>query len=309
MAISQLNFFEMSVTAGLMIAAVLIFRGLFKRAPRWVFCLMWGIVALRLVVPFSIESRLSLLPEKETVFSSSVMGVIYDKDVNAQDVLSEQVPHEDTKTPSPGSDNQIIESGRPITVPGGDILNEQMQTGTEDITAPGENGLVSQISGSYSLKDMLNSALFVTWIVGIVFVMGYFAVSSISLKIKLNTATPLCKNIKQSEYIKSPFVLGIFSPKIYLPYEIDHSDMTYVLAHENAHIKRGDHITKIIAFTILSLHWFNPLVWIAYSAFCRDVELACDEKVVKKLDSDERRAYSTHCLIAVLKPDSLRGVP
>ena len=184
-----------------------------------------------------------------------------------------------------------------------------MQTGTEDITAPGENGLVSQISGSYSLKDMLNSALFVTWIVGIVFVMGYFAVSSISLKIKLNTATPLCKNIKQSEYIKSPFVLGIFSPKIYLPYEIDHSDMTYVLAHENAHIKRGDHITKIIAFTILSLHWFNPLVWIAYSAFCRDVELACDEKVVKKLDSDERRAYSTHCLIAVLKPDSLRGVP
>jgi len=304
MAISYSTFLEMSVTASLMIVAILVFRQIFKRVPRWVFCLMWGIVAIRLVLPVSLESGFSLLPEKEMISSSAVIGMIYDKDVNAQDVLSGRFPSEDTNVPSPDSD--------------GDILNDRQHQSTSDITAPDGDGVIlpdsqttdidvssDENNGSYTVKTVL----FIVWVMGAVILAGYFAFSAISLKMKLSTATLLYKNIRQSENIKSPFVFGFFSPKIYLPYNIKPSDMPYVLAHETAHISRGDHITKVIAFSLLSLYWFNPLVWIAYVTFCRDVELACDEKVIKTLDTDGRRSYSYALLNCSVKRNSFAGCP
>lgn len=324
------SFFSMCITASLMILAILLLRIILKRAPRWIFCLMWGMVALRLILPISFESRLSLLPAKDVISPSAVIGILADKDVIAQDVLSGIVSDEDIKNPASDNDNTVIGEGDRVTVPDGDIQHEEIHEGTEDITVPDGNIIFSPDIGgigdvdlpdapimdgnnhsadSKSTVDIIITSLFAIWCVGMVALIGYFTVSMISLKTKLNTATLLYKNIKQSENIRSPFVLGVFNPTIYLPYKIDTFDMTYVLAHEKAHIHRGDHITKVIAFALLAVYWFNPLVWVAYIMFCRDIELACDEKVIKKFDTDGRRAYSYALLNCSVKHRSFVGCP
>ncbi len=319
MAISYSNFLEISITASLMIAAILLFRVIFKRAPRWVFCLMWGVVALRLVLPFSLESRFSLLPEKEVISSSHAIGMIYDKDVTAQDVLSGRFPKEDTEFLVPDPNSSSIGSDSQITAPDSDIRNDQVHQGTANITVPDGDGTLSpdtEVTGEdkapvkdKGLKITFSNVLFAVWVTGAALLAGYFAVSALSLRMRLNTATLLYKNIKQSDNIKSPFVLGLIFPKIYLPYNIDISDVEYVLAHEKAHISRGDHVTKVFAFALLSVYWFNPFVWIAYVMFCRDIELACDEKVIKELDADGRHAYSYALLNCSVKHRSFAGCP
>lgn len=140
-------------------------------------------------------------------------------------------------------------------------------------------------------SDILN-ILSVIWLLGIAFMLAYVLISYWSMKRKLKTATLIRDNIRQSEWVKSPFILGLIKPQIYLPYGIDESGATYIIAHEQAHLKRRDYLTKLLAFLILSVYWFNPLIWIAYVLLCRDIELACDEKVIKGMETEERRAYS-----------------
>lgn len=130
------------------------------------------------------------------------------------------------------------------------------------------------------------------WIAGIIIMLLYAAVSYLRLKYKLRSSTPMYDNIRQSDMIACPFVFGIIRPTIYLPYQLEESNLDFIIAHEQTHIKRLDHWLKPIAFFLLTVYWFNPLVWIAYICLCRDIELACDEKVVKDMKSEERKAYS-----------------
>ena len=139
--------------------------------------------------------------------------------------------------------------------------------------------------------------LSIIWVAGVALLLLYTAVSYWRLRRKVSEAVILRDNIYQSENVGSPFVLGVFKPRIYLPYNMDGQDLNHVAAHEQAHIRRRDHWWKPLGFLLLTIHWFNPLMWLAYVLLCRDIELACDEKVIKKLDNEQRADY-TQALVA-----------
>ena len=244
-----LQFVNMSISASWIVLAVVLLRFLLKKAPKWINVLLWGIVAVRLVCPFSFESVLSLIPSAETVSPEIMMNA----------------------TPE-------INSGVPI-------INSVVNPVINELYAP-------EPSASANPLQILIPVAAVVWLTGIVALLIYTLVSFLRLKRKIGTAVLLRDNIYQSEAVVSPFVLGIIKPKIYLPFYISAQDMENVIAHEKAHIQRKDYLWKPLGFLILTLHWFNPLVWLGYVLLCRDIELACDEKVVKKLNNEQRADYS-----------------
>ena len=247
------NVLNASISASWLILAVIGLRIFLKKAPKWVNVALWGIVALRLLMPFSIESAFSLIPSAETV-SSQVL--------QAGPVVGQQSAYLEIVTnPS---------YGNPVTV-----------------------DLDSSIS-SFQIDLMKWTFL---WLLGVLVMLIYTAISYLSLRRKLRTAVILRDNFYQSEHVDSPFVLGILNPKIYLPYAMDGQNLHYVVAHEQAHIRRRDHWWKPLGFLLLTIHWFNPLMWVAYILLCRDIELACDEKVIAELGNEQRADY-TQALVA-----------
>ena len=250
-----LKLLNLSMTASWLILAVVVLRLIFRKAPRWAFCLLWGLVALRLVVPFSLESALSLIPSAQPI---------------PTDIVYQATP--------------AIDSGIPVV---NQVVNPVIATTFAPAPAASVNPLqvVTTVAGW-------------VWLVGLILMLGHALVSYLLLRRRVATATLLRENIKQSERVDSPFVLGLLRPTIYLPYSMDEGDMGHVIAHEHAHIRRGDHWWKPLGFLILAIYWFHPLVWAAYILFCRDMELACDEKVAANMAHEERQAYSTallHC--------------
>ncbi len=147
------------------------------------------------------------------------------------------------------------------------------------------------------------------WIVGIAAMLIYAAVSYTLLQHKVNTAIPLKKGILQSENVDSPFVLGIIKPKIYLPFRMDDQSLEYVIAHEEAHIRRKDHWWKPFGFLLLAIHWFNPLMWLAHILLCRDIELACDEKVIKEMDNENKANYTEALVACSVNRHSIAACP
>lgn len=249
-----LKLINMSISASWLVFAVLILRLLLKKAPKWVNVLLWGIVAVRLVCPFSIESALSLIPSAETVPMNIEMDA----------------------TPA-------IDSG---------------------ITAV--NSIINPVISASFTPEPLASAnplqiwipvASILWIAGMVILLLYTAISYWLLRRKVSTAVLYNGNIFQSEAVSSPFVLGIIKPKIYLSFNMNGQALEHVVAHEQAHIRRKDHWWKPFGFLLLTLHWFNPLMWLAYVLLCRDIELACDEKVIKELSNAQRADY-TQALVA-----------
>ena len=250
-----LKIINMSISASWLVLAVLLLRFVLKKAPKWVNVLLWGIVAVRLAFPFSIESALSLIPSAETVPMDIEMAV-----------------------------QPTINSGVPVI-----------------------NSMVNPMLSSFAPpQDVLTSAnplqiwipiFSILWIAGIAALLLYTVVSYWRLRRKVSEAVILRDNIFQSENVASPFVLGVFRPKIYLPYNMDGQDLNHVVAHEQAHIRRRDHWWKPLGFLLLTIHWFNPLMWLAYVLLCRDIELACDEKVIKVLGNEQRADY-TQALVA-----------
>ena len=248
-----LKLVNMSITASWLVLAVIAVRLIFKKAPKWTLCLLWGLVAVRLICPFSIESAMSLIPS------------------------TEPLPQEIIYTAEPQ-----IHSGVPV-------IDNAVNPVLESSMTPAE-------LTSANPTQIWSFVLSQVWILGMVLMFAYTLVSYLLLKRKVATAIPLVKGIKQSEYVDSPFVLGIIRPVIYLPFSMEEEDMAYVIAHEKAHIRRRDHWWKPFGFLLLSVYWFNPVLWVAYILLCRDIEAACDEKVIKDMEKDERRAYSTALL-------------
>lgn len=244
--ISVLN---MSISASYIVLAVLLLRLVFKKAPGWITVLLWGVVALRLIFPFSVESVLSLIPSASTV---------------SPDVMTDKLP--------------AIDSGIPII---NSAVNPMLGTAFSPDPAESVNPL-----------QVVIPVLAAVWLVGAAVLTVYTAVSYIRLKKRIGTAVLLADNIYQSESVISPFVLGLFKPRIYIPFNMNERDMPHVIAHETAHIKRRDHIWKPLGFLLLTIHWFNPLMWLAYVLLCRDIEVACDQKVISKLDGAQKADYS-----------------
>ena len=249
-----LDIVNMSISAGWLVLAVLALRLILKKAPKWVNVLLWGIVAVRLICPFSIESTLSLIPSKETISP----GIMMDW------------------TPEISTGIESLDQ----------VVNPVISTSFAPNPGTSANPLQILIPVAANL-----------WLLGVLILLTYTAISYLTLRLKLRTAVILRANIFQCETVSSPFVLGILKPKIYLPYTMDGNNLDHVVAHEMAHIKRKDHWWKPLGFLLLTVYWFNPLMWVAYILLCRDIELACDEKVIAELGNEQRADY-TQALVA-----------
>ena len=261
-----LKIVSMSVSASWLILAVLVFRLVFHRAPRWLHVLLWGLVAVRLLCPFSVESAVSLLPE--ALGNGGLVEEWTDGYVGDVWMIHDDSPYYDAAVANgrePVSDGE----GYHYVVAADDQLGEP---------ATVKNTVVPILAG--------------VWAAGVAALLVYTAVSYWRLRRKVRTAVPLRERVFQCETVGSPFVLGILRPRIYLPFAVEPRDLEYVLAHEEAHIRRRDHWWKPLGFLLLTVHWFNPLLWLAYVLLCRDIELACDEKVIRELGDGQRADYS-----------------
>lgn len=261
-----LKLVNLSISASWLILAVLVLRVVLKKAPKWVMPLLWGVVALRLVCPFSIESALSLIPSAETIPSEIVTET-------REPVLYEQATLDIVTNPTLPSAAEV-----PVGV-----SRQQAQV-------------------DFNIYSVL-------WLAGMAALLVHALVSAGKLKRKLATAILLRDNIYESEFVDSPFVFGVVKPNIYLPMHMDEGTAAYVIAHECAHLARRDHWWKVLGYLVLALHWFNPLVWVAYILFCRDIELACDEKVVRGLDGAARADYSQALLSCAAPKRAVAACP
>lgn len=257
-----LKLLNMSIAGSWMIFAVILLRFPLKKAPRWVTCVLWGLVGIRLIFPFSIESILSLIPSAQTI------------------------------------PENFIHMEQPAISSGIDVVNQIMNPVLSRQFAPDP-------ASSADPLQIITYIVFVIWLIGMALMLLYMVCSFFMLKARMRTAVRMRGNIWQSERVRSPFVLGMIRPRIYLPFHMDAAKMKYVIAHEKAHIRRHDHWTKPIGFLVLTVYWFNPVIWAAYILLCRDIESACDESAVRNMGVDERKSYS----MALLSFGSGRHTP
>ncbi len=261
-----ISIFNMSFTASIAAVAVILIRMMLKKAPKWINVALWSIVAIRLILPISFESVLSIIPSNEPLPSE----IITDNSFNVN--------------------TGIAAIDRPVN----DYLDSHYYEG---VTVPAESGA--------SLMEILS----VIWLCGIAAMLIYAVASYICMRLKVREAVKSKGNIYYCDSVGSPFILGIILPKIYLPSNISDTDAEYVIKHENAHIKRLDHIIKPFGFLLLSVYWFNPILWLAYMLLCRDIELACDERVINQANGDIKVPYSEALISCALPRRSIAACP
>ena len=249
-----LKLLNLSISASWLVLVVLALRLVLKRAPKWVNVLLWGMVALRLMLPFSIESALSLIPSAET--------------------LSPEVVRFD---PAP-----TITSG--VT-----IIDNAVNPSLSESFAAVPTASVNPLYVWTYLAGWV-------WLIGLAAMLLYALVSYLRLRRRVSVSIPLRENIYVCDEVPSPFILGIVRPRIYLPSALDEAQWGSVLSHERAHLARRDHWWKPLGFALLAVYWFNPLLWLAYTLLCRDIELACDERVLRGMDAGQVKDYSSALL-------------
>ena len=262
-----LKLLNLSISASWLVLTVLALRMVLRRAPKWVNVLLWGMVALRLVLPFSIESALSLIPSAETV--------------------SPEVVRFD---PAP-----------------------TITSGVEFI----DNAVNPSLSESFAAAPLASvNPLYVwtylagwVWLIGLTAMLLYALVSYLRLRRRVSASIPLRENIYVCDEVPSPFILGIVHPCIYLPSALDEAQRGSVLSHERAHLARRDHWWKPLGFALLAVYWFNPLLWLAYTLLCRDIELACDERVLRGMDAGQIKDYSSALLACSVPRRMLAACP
>ena len=251
MAAVFLKLLNLSISASWLVLAVLVLRLVSKRSPKWMNVLLWGIVALRLVLPFSVESALSLIPSAETVSPAVVQ---FD--------------------PAP-----TITSGVSVI---DNAVNPSLSEHFAAVPTASVNPLYvwTEIAGW-------------VWLIGLGAMLLYALVSYLRLRRRVSVSLPIQDHIYLCDAISSPFILGVVKPHIYLPSGLDEVQRQNVLSHEQAHLARRDHWWKPLGFALLAVYWFNPVLWLAYALLCRDIELACDERVIRTMDESAVKTYST----------------
>lgn len=251
----------MSIDATWLILIVILLRLLLKQAPKWVNCVLWGFVGLRLLCPFVPESRFSLMP-----------GVF-----RMQNRYGSAVDQTFAQSPVVGGNlSQTVTDG----------------AGAAGLTGiPTGAGTVATGFGGELFQQILSVGS-ILWLIGVLVMLGYAVYSYLRVRRQVSEAIWLRDNLWICDQVKSPFILGLFRPKIYLSSGMEEAQLPYVIAHEQAHLRRGDQWWKPLGFVLLMIHWHNPFVWVAYILFCRDLELACDESAVRDLTLEERKSYS-----------------
>ncbi len=288
-----------SVTAGWLVLAVAALRLILKRAPRRVSVLLWGMVALRLLCPVSIESRFSLIPEGQiapqwilTELGWNLPGI----DSNAGAAMPPGNALGDASGNATGKDEgaglAIMSGSEPAGA----------SAGAPDSRFSADGFLLSD---GWNIEDTLSAV----WIVGMLSMCLYALLTYLRLRKLVSTAVVMRDNIFQSEAVDSPFVLGVVRPRIYIPFRIEGRNLVHVVMHEQVHILRRDHWWKPLGFVLLSVYWFHPLMWLAYILLCRDIELACDERAIKGLDDGQRADYSQALLDCSVSRRSIAACP
>ncbi len=275
-----LHLLNISITAGWIVLVVVLLRFVLKKAPKWTRVVLWGLVALRLLLPVSIESPLSLVPSEQTV-----------------SIATWTLPDTAVGTSEEGSAAQRTTAERVVFQTGFPALNSAI------------NPTMKQSYEHHSTVSTVKVVAGWVWLGGAVAMLLYALISFLRLKHRVRASVLLEKGVYVCDEISDPFILGLIVPKIYLPSGMDEQTRAYVLAHERAHLKRFDHIWKPLGFLLLSVYWFNPLLWLAYILLCRDIELACDEKVVKELDDTGKAAYSEALVTASVSRRSIAACP
>ncbi len=253
-----------AIAAGWIVLAVVLLRLLLKRAPKWSHVLLWAVVALRLLLPWSFESILSLIPSKETIPTN---------------IMLTQIPSIHTGIAA------VNTAVNPVIL---DAMGPTFSSTTNKVQA-------------------LLPVLAAIWLIGLAFMAVYALCSYGRLRFQVRTAVKLQDNVYESEHIGAPFVLGILRPRIYVPFGA--AGLEHILAHEQAHIQRKDHLWKPLGFLLLSIFWFHPLLWLAYVLLCRDLELACDEKVIRHLSAVQRADYSQTLLACTIHRRAIAACP
>ncbi|MCH5202155.1 MAG: hypothetical protein J1F17_03010 [Oscillospiraceae bacterium] len=236
---------DMSFSGSFVLLAVLVFRFVLKRAPKWINFVLWTLVGIRLTVPISIESIFSLIPK--------------------HDVVSQKI----------SVPNTPVYVGEPTSVTNIDNVD-----------------ISHAVTNSSAFSFDIGQIIMLVWLVGIGTMITYMVISFLSLKNKLNESVHIEGNIWECDRITSPFIFGFVKPKIYLPCHVSSNDKVYVIAHEKAHIKRKDYFWRVLGFFVLAVHWFNPLVWYGYIMLCKDIEIACDERVIRNIGNENKKEYS-----------------
>ncbi len=251
---------NMSAAGSVLILAVVVLRALLRKAPRWIICMMWALVAIRLICPISIASPVSAFRATPSIVSESGEVEVF--------------------RPAGGSEKPLLAVDT--------VQIERPQASSETIRdIPGTSYAVTQRSRDAYLPPLVQA-----YLLGLTVMLLYAVISTLLLRRKVSVSLQQRGNVRICDEVASPFILGIFWPAIYLPSSLSEEEKRFVLAHERAHLRRLDHIWKPLGFLILSVHWFNPFCWLAYVLLCRDIELACDEKVIRELGRAERAAYS-----------------
>ena len=242
---------NMSVSASGFILIAVLLRALLKRSPKWIHCLLWGLVAVRLVCPLSFESSFSLAPRADFV---------------------------ETKLGVQREDGRYMNSATDVSK----VLNDDLDNAQNKNLANKGN---ADRQGDWKKISW-------TWFVGAVLLLGYAAISYLRFRKKVQASVRLRDGIYMCDNIRTPFILGVIRPGIYLPSDMDEVQTDNVIAHERAHLSRLDQVWKPLGYCLLAVYWFNPLCWLAYVLFCRDMELACDEKVIRDMDVEDKKVYS-----------------
>ena len=251
MAAVFLKLLNLSISASWLVLAVLVLRLISKRSPKWMNVLLWGIVALRLMLPFSIESALSLIPSAETVSPAVVQ---FDP--------------------------------APTITSGVSVIDNAVNPALSEHFAAAPTASVNPL---YVWTEIAGWV----WLIGLGAMLLYALVSYLRLRRRVRVSLPVQDHIYLCDAISSPFILGVVKPHIYLPSGLDEVQRQNVLSHERAHLARRDHWWKPLGFALLAVYWFNPVLWLAYTLLCRDIELACDERVIRTMDESAVKTYST----------------
>lgn len=281
-----------SLGAGVLIIGIIFLRMFLKRAPKGMRYILWMFVAIRLICPLPLESSFSLMPDVETITGQ---GFLEERSVSVGD----------GNLAAAGSTDPVQREGE-FAAPEGDFAP------AGDLRSPvGQEGQSADLGLSRETAFTIGwgQVLPWVWVFGMAMMVFYGGVSYLRIKRSLRTAVRMEGNLWQSEQVVSPFIMGIMRPRIYLPFSLQEPEMTYVLAHERSHIRHGDHVIKPFAFVLLAVYWFHPLVWVAFILLCRDMELACDERVVKSLGAKERKEYAESLLVLSVKRNKISVSP
>jgi beta-lactamase regulating signal transducer with metallopeptidase domain len=293
MNILFIRLLNLSIAATWIILAVILIRAFSKKAPKWFPCILWALVGIRLICPVMIQSPFSLVPREEVI----PVNITAEKEPEADTEMPDIAYIADSEFGNVNHENTVVSSG-----------NIVREAAPQTILPESNTKTVSSESRGITLKQIITIASYV-WVGGLALMLGYALFSYIRLKRSLTACIRVKDGVLACDEVKSPFILGVFRPKIYVPSSIREDSLKHVLAHEESHIKRHDHWWKPLGYLILSVYWFHPLCWVAYVLLCRDIEMACDEKVIRMMKKEEAASYSQTLLDLSTRKTAIAACP